>query len=84
MRPKMGSWLDRVLEGEDIGVTWKGKIIALRAVEVHSDDYVLKEYGLTPVQAEKALRRAEGAITKDRRAGRMRKYDGNLRRALGG
>ena len=55
-----------------------------KVLEVHSDDYVLKEYGLTPIRADKVLRRAEGAIAKDRRAGRLRTYDGDLRRSLGG
>ena len=54
MRPKMASWLDRALAGEDVGVTWKGRIIALRPVDVYSEDYVLKEYGVTAPEMKRA------------------------------
>ena len=79
LRPKIGSWLDRVLKGEDIGLTWKGKIIALRPVEVHSDDYVLAEYGADEASADKTLKRAEREIRRTRRHGRVTVFKGTLR-----
>ena len=68
MRPKMGSWLDRALAGEDVGVTWRGKIIALRPVEVHSADYAFTEYGLTAEETagaeKKIIKRLKNEKTK--------------------
>src|SRR6478752_7105799 len=51
-RQKLGTVLSRVLNGEDIGIvhSGSGKIIALRPVEVYSEDYTLMEYGITPFE----------------------------------
>ena len=44
-RQRLGSLLTRVLEGEDIGIVHSGtgRIIALRPVEVYSEDYAWVE-----------------------------------------
>jgi hypothetical protein len=39
------SLLKRATNGEDIGISHGDKVIALRPVTVHSDDYALQEYG---------------------------------------
>ena len=46
-RQKLGTILGRVLQGEDIGIVHSGtgKIIALRPVEVYSEDYALIDVG---------------------------------------
>jgi antitoxin (DNA-binding transcriptional repressor) of toxin-antitoxin stability system len=65
-RQRLGKVLSRVLEGEDIGIvhSGSGKIIALRPVEVYSEDYALIEYGLGANEMaaveKKLLRQARG------------------------
>jgi len=61
-RQSLGTILSRVLQGEDIGIvhSGSGKIIALRPVEVYSEDYALIEYG----PDEKDLKRAVQKINK--------------------
>ena len=56
-RQRLGTILSRVLEGEDIGIihAGSGKVIALRPVEVYSEDYALIEYGLTEKQLERTV-----------------------------
>ena len=81
-RPKLGSWLQKALRGADIGLVWEGKIIALRPVEVYSEDYVLMEYGVGSKQADQTLRAAEREIKQARRIGKMKRYPGNLRATL--
>ena len=57
-RQNLGTILGRVLQGEDIGIvhSGSGKIIALRPVEVYSEDYALIEYGLTANEMKRAAR----------------------------
>jgi hypothetical protein len=81
-RPKLGAWLEKALRGEDIGLVWEGKIVALRPVEVYSEDYALRDYGVSGKQAGRALRAAKGEIKQARRKGKMKQYSGNLRAAL--
>ena len=40
-RQNLGEWIDRAIRGEDIGIVHSasGKIVALRPVEVYSEDY---------------------------------------------
>ena len=48
-RQNLGTILSRVRQGEDIGIVHSGtgRIIALRPVEVYSEDYALIEYRIT-------------------------------------
>lgn len=73
-RQSLGAVLSRVLEGEDIGIvhSGSGKIIALRPVEVYSEDYALVEYGLS----KKELKRAAANISKQARHEKTRRWDG--------
>ncbi len=77
-RQNLGAWLKRALRGEDIGFLVEGRVVALRPVEVHSDDYVLHEYGVTEEQAERAYRAAKSEIRKARAAGQMQTFTGKL------
>ena len=54
-RQNLGNWLQRAANGEDIGIVHSatGKIIALRPVEVYSDDYAFSEYGIEPDEMER-------------------------------
>ena len=73
-RRQLGAILSRVLAGEDIGIVHfgSGRIIALRPVEVYSEDYALLEYGLT----EKQLKRAVHNINKQAKREKTTRWDG--------
>jgi antitoxin (DNA-binding transcriptional repressor) of toxin-antitoxin stability system len=77
-RQNLGHWLKRALLGDDVGFLVDGRVVALRPVEVHSEDYVLQEYGVTEKQAERALRTVKAEILKARAAGVMRPFTGKL------
>ncbi len=76
-RGRLGYWLKKAAEGEDIGFMFEGKVVALRPVDVVSTDYALQEYGLS--QDEMAA--AERRISADLKAARAR---GELTRFTGG
>ena len=76
-RGRLGYWLKKAAEGEDIGFMFEGKVVALRPVEVVSTDYALQEYGLS--REEMAV--AERRISADLKAARAR---GELTRFTGG
>ena len=75
-RQRLGTILSRVLEGEDIGIVHSGtgKIIALRPVEVYSEDYALMEYGLTAEQMKRTESRILSEIKKERKRGKLRPW----------
>lgn len=66
--------LARVLDGEDIGIvhSGSGRIIALRPVEVYSEDYASMDYGLT----ENELKRATRKITHQAKREKTKAWDG--------
>ena len=76
-RGRLGYWLKKAMDGEDVGFVFEGKIIALRPVEVVSTDYALREYGLTPEE----MAAAEKRITREAKAARRR---GETTRFTGG
>jgi len=80
-RQRLGTILSRVLQGEDIGIvhSGSGKIIALRPVEVYSEDYALVEYGLT----KKELKRAVRNINKQARHEKTARWDGTVKSLRG-
>ena len=80
-RQRRGTILSRVLQGEDIGIVHSGsrKIIALRPVEVYSEDYALVEYGLS----EKELKRAVRSVNKQARHEKTRRWDGTAKSLRG-
>jgi antitoxin (DNA-binding transcriptional repressor) of toxin-antitoxin stability system len=73
-RQRLGTILSRVLAGEDIGIvhSGSGRIIALRPVEVYSEDYALMEYGLTQGQLQSAVRN----ITRQAKHEKSTRWDG--------
>ena len=77
-RQNLGAWLKRALNGEDVGFVVDGRIVALRPVEVHSEDYVLREYGLTETAAEAAYQEAKADVLKARQDGKSRPFTGKL------
>jgi len=76
-RQRQGTILSRVLEGEDIGIvhSGSGKIIALRPVEVYSEDYAMMEYGLT----RRELKRAVRNINRNARREKTSAWDGTAK-----
>jgi antitoxin (DNA-binding transcriptional repressor) of toxin-antitoxin stability system len=73
-RQNLGTILSRVLEGEDIGIVHSGtgKIIALRPVEVYSEDYALFEYGIS----DKKLKSAVQNINRAAKHEKTTRWDG--------
>ena len=76
-RQSLGAILHRALEGEDIGIihSGTGRIVALRPVEVYSEDYALIEYDLS----EKELKRAVRNINKKARHEKTTGWDGTAK-----
>jgi hypothetical protein len=68
-RGRLGYWLKRAAQGDDIGFMCEGKVVALRPVEVYSSDYALQEYGLS----DKEMASAEERIHKDIKSARDRR-----------
>jgi antitoxin (DNA-binding transcriptional repressor) of toxin-antitoxin stability system len=77
-RVNLSSLLKRAANGEDIGILHGDKVIALRPVIVHADDYALREYGVTEKELDLFVKRADRQIVRERKAGQIKKYTGNL------
>ena len=75
-RGRLGHWLKKATEGEDVGFVFEGKIVALRPVEVTSTDYALQEYGLTPAKLAKAEKRIRAEIKSARKRGEVTRFTG--------
>ncbi len=76
-RGRLGYWLKKAAEGDDVGFVCDGKIIALRPVDVSSNDYALQEYGLTPAEAAKAEKRIAAEIQRARKRGELTRFSGD-------
>ncbi len=77
-RQNLGAWLKRALQGEDVGFVVDGRVVALRPVDVHSDDFVLQEYGISERQAERAYKSVKSEVRKARAAGQTKAFSGKL------
>jgi hypothetical protein len=77
-RGRLGYWLKKATEGEDVGFVFEGKIVALRPVEVISTDYALQEYGLTPAEMVRAGKRIRGEIKTARKRGELTRFTGGV------
>ena len=76
-RGRLGYWLKKAAQGEDIGFRFDGKIVALRPVEVVSTDYALQEYGLTAKEMEAAEKRIHADIKRARKRGELTRFTGS-------
>ena len=76
-RGRLGHWLKKATQGEDIGFIIDGKIVALRPVEVVSTDYALQEYGLTAKEMEAAEKRIHAELKTARARGELTLFTGN-------
>ena len=63
-RQNLGAWLKRAIEGDDIGVIFGDRIVALRPVEVLSADYAQTEYGLKVEESTAATARIVADVAK--------------------
>jgi len=81
-RSNLTGWLKKAAAGEDIGILYGDKVIALRPVEVESADYAWTEYGLTKQEMERISKKLHAEGEKDRRAGKSREYKGDIEAIL--
>jgi len=67
-----------------VGILCGDQIIALRPVRVFSEDfaYAKREYGVTEAELEAFAQRTDREITKDRKAGKVRRFTGKLDASL--
>ena len=63
-RQKLGYWLKRAEQGEEIGVVFGASIFALRKVPIQAADYMEVEYGLTKEEADRAAGRIHAESTR--------------------
>lgn len=76
-RGRLGYWLKKAAQGQDIGFVVEGKIVALRPVEVTSTDYALQEYRLTPKEIGQAEHRVASEIKSARARGELTEFTGS-------
>ena len=76
-RGRLGFWLKQAVAGEDVGFLFEGKVVALRPVEVYSQDYALQKYGLTAAEMSKAEKRISKALKTARARGDVTKFTGS-------
>ena len=76
-RQALGDLLSRAIKGEDIGIVHgaTGRIVALRPVEVYSEDYALMEYGLTKEELDRSYRKTTREIKKERAEGKLKPFN---------
>ena len=79
-RQNLTRWLRAAMNGEDVGILCGDKIVALRPVQVYSEDYALQEYGLTKKELSRASKRMDAELASDKKRGRLRRYSGDLER----
>lgn len=75
-RGRLGYWLKMAAQGEDVGFVFEGKIVALRPVGVTSDDYALREYGLTAAEMERAEKKISAEVKTAARRRDMTRFTG--------
>jgi antitoxin (DNA-binding transcriptional repressor) of toxin-antitoxin stability system len=83
-RTNLSALLQRALDGQDIGIIVKGRIIALRPVEVVSTDYIEKEYGLDSEEWDRAAKHLHEKGKKARASGKAKRFTGSLENDLKG
>ena len=83
-RANLTHWLKRAAAGEDVGILCGDKVIALRPVEVFSEDseYAKREYGVTDAELDAFVKRMDGETKRERRAGKIKRYTGDLNALL--
>ena len=75
-RQSLDSCLSQAVAGKDIGILWDGQIVALRVVGVHSEDWALSEYALSPKELDRATRKLERQARHEHKTGKTKVWDG--------
>ena len=75
-RGRLGYWLKKAAQGDDICFMIDGKVVALRPVEVYSSDYALQEYGLSEQEITSAEKRIGDDIKSARTRGQVTPFTG--------
>ncbi|HWZ95091.1 MAG TPA: hypothetical protein VNW30_07850 [Opitutaceae bacterium] len=83
-RANLTKWLKRAAAGEDIGILCGDKVIALRAVNVFSEDsdYAKREYGVTDAELDAFVKRTDAELKRDRKEGKITRYTGDFDAAI--
>ena len=76
-RQKLGYWLKRGLDGEDIGILIDGEAVRLRPARTISADYALREYGLGQRESGEAAKRIAAGVRAARHRGETRRFTGS-------
>lgn len=77
-RSNLTLWLKAAAGGKDVGILYGNQVIALRPVAVESADYAMREYGASEDDVRHLSQRANEEIQKNRRAGKLKPFTGNL------
>src|ERR1017187_1865885 len=79
-RQNLTRWLQAAMAGEDVGILCGNQVVALRPVQVYSEDYALQEYGLAKKELTRAAKRMDAELAADKKR-RLRRYQaGRLHR----
>jgi hypothetical protein len=81
-RGNLTAWLKKAAAGEDIGILYGDQVIALRPVKVESTDYAWTEYGLTKAEMKRISKKLHEEGEKDRKAGKSRRFNGDIEALL--
>jgi hypothetical protein len=81
-RSNLTVWLKKAAQGEDVGILFGDRVIALRPVEVESVDYAEKEYGILKAEMKRALKHHHVQGKKNRESGKSRVFTGDIEAVL--
>jgi hypothetical protein len=81
-RSNLTAVLKKAAAGEDIGILFGDKVIALRPVEVQSTDYAWTEYGVTKEELKRFTKRLHAQGKKNRKEGNYKVYNGDIEALL--
>ena len=81
-RSNLTAWLKKAASGEDVGILFGDRVIALRPVEVESTDYAEREYGVSKGELKRALNHLHVQGKKNRKAGKSRSFTGDIESVL--
>jgi len=81
-RSNLTFWLKAAAGGKDVGILYGDQVIALRPVAVESTDYGMREYGATEADVRNLSQKADEEIQKNRRAGKLKSFTGNIENLL--
>ena len=75
-RANLGALLARAVRGEDIGIvdSSSGAIVALRPVQVYSEDYALMEYGIEDDQLKVIEKKIVANVKRARKEGKLKPW----------